>query len=393
MRNILEINERKALSEWLEALKKVLPIYIALHLAFLVLTCLAVLLLLNEGSSNALPLSTVWRSWWQWDARHYTYLATQGYTDWWRTAFFPLYPLLERGGMIFTRNPLTAGLLISNLCGLVMLVVLYRLVEEDFDSERAYRTVLYLSVFPTAFFFAAPYTESLFLCLTLLSFYFMRRGSWWLAGVFAFLTTLTRVTGFFLLLPFCYEYLRQHHFKARKIRLDILSSLLIPAAFALFALYCYSLFHDPVPFMRAEGVIWSRELHDPSYGIIRAIDAIGRADGVLSFTALRNILDLSQVLFILVPLVLIFVGPWKFPRSYWVYGVYAVVLYITLQLHPVEGDFPLQSVPRYMLELFPVFIVLAGMGKYRLFHLIYLSVSLSILFFLLVQFVTNHWIT
>jgi len=55
-------------------------------------------------------------------------------------------------------DPFIAGLVISNVAGLGMLIALYRLVEEDFDSERAYRTALYLSVFPTAFFFSAAYT-------------------------------------------------------------------------------------------------------------------------------------------------------------------------------------------------------------------------------------------
>jgi Gpi18-like mannosyltransferase len=65
---------------------------------------------------------------------------------------------------------------ISNVAGLVMLMVLYQLVREDFGSEIAERAVLYLAIFPTAFFFAAAYNESLFLCLALLSFYYMRHG-------------------------------------------------------------------------------------------------------------------------------------------------------------------------------------------------------------------------
>jgi 4-amino-4-deoxy-L-arabinose transferase-like glycosyltransferase len=57
-----------------------------------------------------------------------------------------------------------------------MLMVPYQLVREDFGSEIAERAVLYLAIFPTAFFFAAAYNESLFLCLALLSFYYMRHG-------------------------------------------------------------------------------------------------------------------------------------------------------------------------------------------------------------------------
>src|SRR5437763_4027888 len=197
---------------WFNAFKQVLPVYILLHLAFLILTYLSALFIIGNFSPRTLRISTLWLAWFRWDSGHFTAIASNGYDAAWRTAFFPLFPLLERGVAFLTHDPFIAGLIISNLAGLAMLVVLYRLVEEDFDGERAYRTVLYLSVFPTAFFFAAAYNESLFLFFALLSFYYMRRGSWWLAGLCGFLASLTRSAGLFLLLPFLYEYLRQHHF-------------------------------------------------------------------------------------------------------------------------------------------------------------------------------------
>jgi hypothetical protein len=112
-----------------------------------VITCLSVLFIIPDFSWKALPLDTLWQAWNRWDSLHYSYLATHGYTDWWRTVFFPLFPLLERGLALVTHDPFIAGLIIANVAGLAMLVVLYRLVEEDFDAHRAYRTVLYLSLF------------------------------------------------------------------------------------------------------------------------------------------------------------------------------------------------------------------------------------------------------
>jgi len=47
---------------------------------------------------------------------------------------------------------------------------------------------------------------------------------------------------------------------------------------------------------------------------------------------------------------------------------------------------------RYMLEIFPAFIMLAAFAKYRIFHLNYLFVSGTLLFFLLMQFLTGHWV-
>jgi Gpi18-like mannosyltransferase len=156
------------------------------------------------------------------------------------TAFFPLYPLLMRALMIATHNnALIAGLLISDISGFVALLMLYQLVREDFDQERARLTVLYLAIFPTAFFLMAAYNEALFLCLSLLSFYYIRHRRWWLAGLFGFCASLTRSAGLFLLVPFAYEYLRQCQFQPARIRWDVISGVLIPVGIAVFAVYCY----------------------------------------------------------------------------------------------------------------------------------------------------------
>src|SRR5947209_17034939 len=226
---------------WLSALKEILPVYIAVHLAFLLLTYLATLFAFTPKNFSlySLPLSTLVQSWDRWDSNHFVEIATKGYDVAYRTAFFPLFPMLEGGLGALLHNPFVAGLIISNLAGLAMLTVLYRLVAEDFGTERAWRSVLYLALFPTAFFFAAAYNESLFLCLTLLSFYYMRRGRWWLAGLCGFLASLTRSAGLFLLLPFLYEYLRQHEFTLSKIHLNIVSGLAIPGGLVVFAFYCY----------------------------------------------------------------------------------------------------------------------------------------------------------
>ncbi len=388
---------KAARAKWFNAFKNVLPIYISIHLAFFVITCLAALFIIPDFSWKALPIDTLWQSWYRWDSVHFSYLATHGYTDWWRTAFFPLFPLLERYLAVVAGDPFIAGLIISNVAGLGMLVVLYRLVEEDFDSERAYRTALYLSVFPTAFFFAAAYTESLFLLFALLGFYYMRQGNWWLAGACGFFATLTRSTGLLLLVPFCYEYLRQHQFKLRTLRFDVFGGALIVTGLGLFMLYCYHRFHSFFPFSKAEHFMWSRDPQSPWFLIKNVIAGIAQSNGFLSFHALRNIIDASQILLILTLIILSVVGPWRFPRNRWVYAIYGIVLFVVLQINPVKvnpirGPFPLQSFPRYMLEVFPAFIVLAALGKYRTVHLSYVMVSGVVLFVLLSLFLTGHWV-
>ena len=377
---------------WLSALKEILPVYIAVHLAFLVLTYLATLFTFTPKNFSlySLPLSTLIKSWDRWDSGHFVEIATKGYDAPYRTAFFPLFPLLERALAFLTHDPFVAGLVIANLAGLGMLTVLYRLVARDFDAGLAYRTVLYFSVFPTAFFFAAAYNESLFLCLALLSFYYMRRSNWWLAGLFGFLASLTRSVGLFLLVPFFYEYLRQHQFKIRATRFDILGSLGMPAGLGVFALYCYLRFSDPLAFSHAQGS-WLRQLHGPWHGLLDSFLIITRR-GILSFDTIHNVIDLSAGLLMLLLIVLCFIGPWKFSRDLWAYALYAASIYFFTLLVPEAGGFPLASLSRLVLELFPAFIVLAAIGKNRQFNLYYLTLSGSILCFMLLQFLTGYWI-
>jgi hypothetical protein len=375
--------------KWQESFTSVLPIFIATRLAFLILTYGAALFTLGNFSTKSLRLNTLLYSWFRWDSGHFTSIATRGYDRPYRTAFFPLFPLLERGLAFLTHDPFIAGLIISNLTCLMMFTVLYRLVQEDFDADRAYRTVLYFSVFPTAFFFAAAYNESLFLCCALLSFYYMRQGPWWLAGLFGLLASLTRSAGLLLLLPFFYEYLRQRRFKLHTIRFDMLAAMGIPAGLGIFALYCYFRFHDPLAFSHAQST-WHRHLHAPWRGMLDSYQLITQRS-ILSFDSIHNVIDLVAGLFMLIVIVLCFIGPWKFSRDHWIYGIYAVAFYIFLLLFPSDSTFPLQSLSRLVLELFPAFIVLAVIGKNRQFNLYYLTLSVTLLAFMLLLFLTGRW--
>ena len=380
--------------KWLQATLSILPVYIAVHIGFFLTTCLSFLFTHRDFDGTWVPFSALPEAWHHWDTGYYMVIAKFGYQKAEQTAFFPLYGYLERAVMPLTHNnPLVAGLLISDVTGFFLLIVLYQLIREDFDDVRANRAVLYLSLFPTAFFLASGYNEALFLCLAVLSFYNMRHGQWWLAGLFGFFASLTRSAGVFLLFPFCYEYLRQHEFSLRHIRFDVVSSGLIPAGIVVYALYCYYKFHDFLAFSHAQAH-WNHLFEPPWYGILGSIKAINESGGLLGFQSIRNLLDLVPDLMMLVLIVLIFVGPWRFPRSLWSYGIYAAFVYLFLQLFPIGGTglFPLQSVGRYLLELFPAFIVLATLGKSRMFNMNYLVISGALLFFLLTQFLTGHWV-
>jgi len=134
------------------------------------------------------------------DALWFLRITTGGYrADDGSAAFFPLYPLLTRALSFLTGgHPLLAALLVSNVAFFAALLVLYRLTARTFSDAVARRTVVYLAIFPTAFFFLAPYSESLFLLLSVSAFWFAREDRWWLAALAGVLAALTRSAGIVL---------------------------------------------------------------------------------------------------------------------------------------------------------------------------------------------------
>jgi hypothetical protein len=114
-------------------------------------------------------------------------------------AFAPVYPLLMRYvGRFFGRAPgyiYVGGIVVSWVCFVLAMVVLYRLAALDLPRRRAERAVLLTAIFPFSFFFGAVYSESTFLLFTLLGFYGFRTRRWALGGLAAAVAGATRVTG------------------------------------------------------------------------------------------------------------------------------------------------------------------------------------------------------
>jgi hypothetical protein len=144
----------------------------------------------------------------RWDTFFYYTIATEGYS-WdatvfrhYNVVFFPLYPLLMRwGGVALGGHPLLAGLIISLAAFAGALVLLYRLARLELGDDYAWRVILLISTFPYALYFSAVYTESLFLFLSVATFYALRRGRLGWATVCGLAVGLTRPNGFWLALP------------------------------------------------------------------------------------------------------------------------------------------------------------------------------------------------
>ncbi len=293
-------------------------------------------------------------------------------------------------------NPVHSAVLIGNLAALGLMVVLYRLVTDEFNANVGYKTILAMGAFPAAFFLIMAYNQSLFLFLVVLCFYHLRKGNWWLAGVCGLFASLTRSAGCFLCLPFFYEYLRQHDFRVKRmnlrqlIRPQVLAIGLIPIGTLLFSCYCYYRFHDFLAFQHVEKV-WLRWLDYPWLGIYNALKDIVTLP-FLSYGSVRIMVDLLPTLLMLVLAILGFVGPWKYPKDKLVYPLFCAFLFLFFLSAPAHKFFTMESQGRYMLELFPAFIVLGRIGQAKpQWALAYLSIAYAMQVLFMAQFMIGHW--
>ncbi|MCD6022296.1 MAG: integral rane protein-like protein [Actinomycetia bacterium] len=139
------------------------------------------------------------------DAVWYLRLADDGWSgDDASAAFFPLYPLTVRAVAwilpdSWPGDELMAALLVSNVAFLGALLALFALTADAFGERVARRAIVVAALFPTAFFFLAPYTESLFLFLSILAFRAARWDRWGHVAVAGALAALTRSVGILLI--------------------------------------------------------------------------------------------------------------------------------------------------------------------------------------------------
>ena len=145
---------------------------------------------------NYLSNPYLW-AWGNFDGEHYLAIAQFGYQPL-THFFFPLYPLLIR----FLDGSQFSALLISHMSFVISLIGLYKLIRLDCSTKVARLAIILLLAFPTSFFFGSVYTESLFLALVTWFFYVLRKKKWIGAFVLGSLASAARLVGAVLLGPF-----------------------------------------------------------------------------------------------------------------------------------------------------------------------------------------------
>jgi len=301
-------------------------------------------------------------AWAQYDARAYLDIAENGYNyDFLGIGnmhFYPLYPLLI-AALSFIGAPL-AAFIIANVASVLSVAVMYIIVKEEFGEKIAAKASVFLVFFPTAFYMTAMYTESLFLLLSLLVFWYARKGNWPAVALFGFLVSLTRIQGVFLFLPAVYLYLSSRGFsfrrafsnpinQARKFNRNLLLFIAFPLAPLVLSLYQYATFGNFFAQFKSVAA-WGKTFSPPWEGFVQLFTAL------VTDTSVINLSYHAFNLFMIIFFTFILWKSYTFLRKD--YFIYMFVSYVILFFGPNLFGFA-----RYIMVLFPAYITMSLLSE------------------------------
>jgi len=306
--------------------------------------------------------------WTSGDGRHYLDIAERWYQsagsrdEVVRLVFLPLYPITVRIVSFVFGNYFFSAMLISNLAFAFAGTVFYKLARLDMEREEALRAVKYLAVLPSAFFFSAPMSDSLFLLLSVSCVYFARQKRYFPACLLGGLAAFTRSLGMTLLAPVCFELISDLIREAKsggnkgRYLMYFPALLLIPCGFGLYLYTNYLVSGNPFQYAIYQKEHWSQSLgyfwNTASYQTQYAIYSI-KSGEIWKFLGLW----LPNLTFVFGSMTVMAAAVRRIRPAYTAYFIayYVIAVGVTWLL----------SAPRYMAALFPLSLAFSALTKNR----------------------------
>lgn len=312
--------------------------------------------------------------WANFDGIHYMNIAQHGYTN--QARFLPLFPLI----LTIFSNSITTSIILVSVIFFFALYFFKKLVDLDFPNQVSNKSITFILLFPTSFFFVSIYSEGLFLLLTVLTFYFARKKMWTPSIISATLLTATRFVGIAILPALLFEYLISEKVALKRL----MTFLFAPLGLILYSAFNYYKWGDFLSFIQAQGELGNnRSVNSIVFfpqTVFRYIKIFLNVS-INSYEWWIAFLELSVFLF---TLFLIYIA-WKkkIRTSYLIFSL------VNFAIITSTGTF--SGLPRYVLTLFPIFIALAIIEN-KLLKIAYTFISPIILFILLMLFSRGYFV-
>jgi hypothetical protein len=347
---------------------------------------------LREGYDPVINLPAhIWPAIWaRWDSPYYYNIAKEGYLAHpYAMGYFPLYPLLINGLAALTGLHLvTAGVLIAQVSYLAALLVMYQLARVIRDEPGfAWRSVLALAAFPTAFFFLAMYAESLTLAFGLLAVYLALRGRWVWSGLALGVAAAARPVGWLIGLVLLVEFVRRRQFTWRSLAAFATAGLLAGSGIVAYVVYLYQLTGAWTAITAAQS-LWLRKWTWPWVTLGKSLGIALTGNGVEGDWFLY-VINWSDLLFTLLAIGLMILGIRRLPASLTIYLATTLVFVLCQQGLEVV---PLWGLTRWVASMTPIYFVLADRLRGGLRSWLVLGASALAQVILVAWWASGRWV-
>jgi hypothetical protein len=294
--------------------------------------------------------------WERFDTLWYLHIAAQGYDSPMAVIFYPLYPALIRLFSVVL-PPTSAALFISTAASFFAFWALLRLAR-DFPDVPRLRLLLLFCVWPASFILFAGYAESLTIGLAFWAIVFARQSRWIAATACGFFAGLARPSGVLVAIPLLLIAWRSRHRRALVISL-------VPAG--LFAYWAWLRLSGRASVVQAYRLHQGMTLVLPWTGFWEALRLLARQHDPLLALKLAMVISAGVVCLR------------RHPRIALRIEDRAFALALLLQMLMYTGR-PLLGAPRYILLVYPAFLVWATWAaSWKRWQLVFYPAAFAIL--------------
>ena len=304
--------------------------------------------------------------WARWDSPYYIDLANNGYEALpYAMGYFPLYPALISIVSRLTGLPLaTSGMVIAQLAYLCAALLFYKLARQIRDDHSyAFRSVVFLILFPTSFFFFAIYAESLSLLFSILAIYLVMVSTprYILSGLALSIASAARPVGWLVNVVLITEFIRRRDFGFWNFFKLGLALLLSISSILLFVYYLYTITGSFFSIPEATA-LWGRQWQIPFITYFLAF----RNTFLISTLAqdwFLYVINWSDLIFTTFAIAMTGLALWRawkglFPWSLSLYLLFSVTFLLSYQGLDLV---PLWGMTRWVGALFPLYLLLADL--------------------------------
>lgn len=314
----------------------------------------------------------------RWDATHYLNLAQHGYAAFGEArfllVFLPLFPIAV--GLLNTvlQHAVISGLLVSFGSSVAAGYYLQKLARMNGPKDEAFRALDFFFLFPTAYFLFVPYTEALFMALTLASFSHAREKKWLGAGLLGMLAAATRLQGIILLPALLIEAWTQKEKPANALGL-----WLIPLGLLAYLTLNVAVSGNPLTFITYQAEHWHHAIVPPWQFVLDAVQDVLQDPPSLTRTMVAESILVS----------LTFAGALLIGAARWLRPSYQAFSWLML-LALMSISFQI-SFPRYLLSIFPLFFIMARWTKDDHIHTLAVVTSALLMGGLFFLYAIGRW--